>query len=105
MTGKARLSKRRAALSKIFRMALTQERSAQSLYKRAIAHCDDADWRSLLEGLRADEARHEQELTELHEELSAFLEREEAANPGARKATVTKRAARSRKKSGTGSAR
>ena len=105
MTGKAELSKRRQALSKIFKMALTQEKSAQSLYQRAIAHCDDEDWRSLLTGLREDEARHEVELAGLYKQLSAFLDREEAASQRTQKAVATKRTARSRKKSGRGSAR
>ena len=100
MTGKARIANRREELSRIFKMALRQEKSAQKLYQRAITHCDDEDWRSLLAGLKADEARHEQELTELHKELSAFLELQEAATPGIqRKKTATKRATGSRKKS------
>jgi rubrerythrin len=105
MTGKARIAKRREELSRIFKMALAQERSAQKLYQRAITHCDDEDWRSLLAGLKADEARHEQELTELHKELSAFLELQEAATPETRKKAVTKKATGSRKTSGTRSAR
>jgi rubrerythrin len=98
MMGKVRITKRREELSKIFKMALAQEKSAQNLYQRAIAHCDDEDWRSLLAGLRADEARHEQELLELQKELTAFLELQEAASSGTRKKAATKRAAGSRKK-------
>ena len=101
MTGKSRIAKRRDELSRIFKMALAQEKSAQQLYQRAITHCDDEDWRSLLAGLKADEARHEQELTELHKELTAFLELQEAASPGNHEKAVTKKATGSRKKSGT----
>lgn len=99
MTGKSRIAKRKEELSRIFKMALAQEKSAQNLYQRAIAHCDDEDWRSLLAGLKADEARHEMELTELHKELTAFLELQEAATPGTSKKAATKRATASRKKS------
>lgn len=100
MTGKARFAKRKEELSTIFKMALRQERAAQNLYQRAITKCDDEDWRSLLAGLKADEARHEQELLELQKELSAFLELQEAATPEIqRKKTATKLATRSRKKS------
>lgn len=99
MTGKSRIAKRKEELSRIFKMALAQERSAQQLYQRAITHCDDEDWKSLLAGLKADEARHEQELTELHKELSAFLELQEAASPGTRKKAAAKSATGSRKKS------
>ncbi len=99
MTVKPKLSKRREALSNIFKMALAQERSAQALYQRAIAHCDDEDWRSLLTGLREDEARHEVELTALYKQLNAFLEVEEAASSRTRKPTVTNRAAKSGRKS------
>jgi rubrerythrin len=90
MTGKAMIAKRRAELSRIFKIALAQEKSAQLLYQRAITHCDDEDWRSLLEGLKADEARHEQELTQLHEELSAVLELQEAETPERRKRAAPK---------------
>jgi rubrerythrin len=99
MTEKARIAQRREELSRIFKMALRQEKSAQKLYQRAITKCDDEDWRSLLAGLKADEARHEQELTELHKELSAFLELQEAASPATEKNAATKRATGSRKKS------
>jgi rubrerythrin len=99
MKGKSRIAKRREELSRIFKMALRQEKAAQKLYQRAITQCDDEDWRSLLAGLKADEARHEQELTELHKELNAFLELQEAASPGAEKKAVAKRATGSRKKS------
>ncbi|HEX5854290.1 MAG TPA: hypothetical protein VFZ57_01610 [Thermoanaerobaculia bacterium] len=99
MTGKSTITMRREELSRIFKMALRQEKSAQKLYQRAITQCDDEDWRSLLAGLKADEARHEQELTELHKELNAFLELQEAASPETRKKVVAKRATGSRKKS------
>jgi rubrerythrin len=85
MNGKATIAKRREELSKIFRMAIAQERRAQAMYQRAMSFCDDADWKSLLSGLREDEARHEQELLALHKELSAFLERQAAAAPAKRK--------------------
>jgi rubrerythrin len=99
MKGKSAIAKRREELSRIFKMALRQEKSAQKLYQRAITQCDDEDWRSLLAGLKADEARHEQELTELHRELNAFLELQEAAGPGAEKKAVAKKATGRRKKS------
>ena len=97
MNGKATLAKRREEQSKIFRMAIAQERRAQAMYQRAMSFCDDADWKSLLAGLRQDEARHEQELLALHKELSAFLERQEAAKPGTPKKPTVKKAAGSRK--------
>ena len=96
MNGKATIAKRREELSKIFRMAIAQERRAQAMYQRAMSFCDDADWKSLLSGLREDEARHEQELLALHKELSAFLERQEASNPKAPKKSPAKKAASGR---------
>jgi rubrerythrin len=105
MTSKAKTAKRREALGRIFKVALAQERSAQLLYQRAIMQCDDEDWRSLLEGLKADEARHEQELRELHKELNAFLEVQEAEARGGRRSAAPRAAKGSRRKGGTSSAR
>ena len=102
MNGKVTIAKRREELSKIFRMAIAQERRAQAMYSRAMSFCDDADWKSLLLGLRQDEARHEHELLALHKELSSFLERQEASNPAAPKKAAAKRPAGSRKASATG---
>lgn len=96
MNGKATIARRREELSKIFRMAIAQERRAQAMYQRAMSFCDDADWRSLLSGLREDEARHEQELLALHKELSSFLERQEASSP------VTQGKAKAKKAVGSG---
>jgi rubrerythrin len=106
MTGKARIARRKEELARIFKMALRQEKSAQKLYQKAITNCDDEDWKSLLAGLRADEARHEQELLELHKELTAFLELQEAAGTGTGEKAATKKAAFARnKKKGTAPAR
>jgi rubrerythrin len=105
MTSKAKTAKRREALGRIFKVALAQERSAQLLYQRAIMQCDDEDWRSLLEGLKADEVRHEQELTDLHKELNAFLALQEAEAPEKRKKAAPKAARGTRKKGRTRPAR
>ncbi len=58
-------------LFEIFKSAVQDERKAQAVYLRALRLCGDASLRPILEGLIADEARHEQILVERYNALAA----------------------------------
>jgi len=58
-------------LFEIFKMAVQDERKAQAVYLQALRLCSDPSLRPILEGLIADEARHEQILVERYNVLAA----------------------------------
>jgi rubrerythrin len=57
------LTEREGKLFEILRTAMEREREAQAMYTEAIALCDDAVLKAVLEGFHADEKRHEREVT------------------------------------------
>jgi len=56
-------------LFRMFKMAVESERQAQAMYKDAIGLCTDEVTRTALEGLYADEVRHEGEIVERYNAL------------------------------------
>ncbi len=57
----------------LFKAAVEDERKAQAMYKEAIGLCDDEITREALEGLYADEVRHERELVERYNTMRREL--------------------------------
>jgi rubrerythrin len=57
----------------LFKRAVEDERRAQAMYKEAIGLCDDEATRITLEGLYADEVRHEGELIEQYNTLRRWF--------------------------------
>lgn len=57
----------------LFRAAVEDERRAQAMYQQAIELCDDEITKKALEGLHADEVRHERELVERYNTLRREL--------------------------------
>ena len=63
------LPERVEKLFKMFKMAVESERQAQAMYKEALSLCTDEVTRAALEGLWADEVRHEKEIVERYNAL------------------------------------
>jgi rubrerythrin len=57
----------------LFKAAVEDERKAQAMYKEAIGLCDDEFAKKELEGLYADEVRHERQLVERYNALRRAL--------------------------------
>jgi rubrerythrin len=57
----------------LFKAAVEDERKAQAMYKEAIGLCDDEFTKKELEGLYADEVRHERKLVERYNALRREL--------------------------------
>ena len=68
------LTERTAKLFVMFKMAIEEERKAQSMYREVIGLCNDPVIREALQGLHDDEVRHEQSLIRQYNALRATLD-------------------------------
>lgn len=64
MSEKPVMTQRQGELFAFFKTAIDAERSAQEMYREAMALCDDQELRTLVEGFYGEEVKHEQFLLE-----------------------------------------
>ena len=62
---------RQEELFKIFKMAITAEKNAQNLYKKAEEVCDDEDIRAILQSFYKEEVNHEDLLMGMYKDFKS----------------------------------